>query len=62
MRRVCILGGGLTGLTIAYNLRKLARDTLHVTIIEQSPRLGGWIETKRTEEGFLFEKGPRGLR
>lgn len=51
---VIILGAGLTGLTIAYELTKADVD---VTIIEKSNRCGGVIRTSR-EKGFLFENGP----
>jgi protoporphyrinogen/coproporphyrinogen III oxidase len=55
--KITILGGGITGLTLAY----LLQDTHDVTLIEKTGRLGGWIETYE-KEGFLFELGPRGFR
>ncbi|MDA0195581.1 MAG: protoporphyrinogen oxidase [Bacteroidetes bacterium] len=49
-----IIGGGLTGLTLAYYLKKGGKK---VNIIEKSSRVGGVIDTV-TQNGFTFEKGP----
>lgn len=57
MKRLAILGGGITGLTLAF----LLQEKFKVTLYEKSHRLGGWIETKEVE-GFDFEMGPRGFR
>ncbi len=51
---VTIIGGGLTGLTLAYYLRKNGKK---VNIIERADRVGGVIDTI-TQNGFTFEKGP----
>lgn len=56
-----ILGGGITGLATAWFLRQRYGSAIHLTVIEKTARLGGWIETAR-KEGFLFEQGPRGCR
>jgi oxygen-dependent protoporphyrinogen oxidase len=58
---VLIIGGGVSGLSTAYFLQEAAQDQVALTVLEQAPRLGGWIETLN-EEGFLFEQGPRGCR
>jgi oxygen-dependent protoporphyrinogen oxidase len=59
-RRIAILGGGIAGLTAAYELAKLSKDeSLHVSLYEASPRLGGIVETVR-EGGFVIEGGPDG--
>lgn len=52
--RVIIVGGGVTGLTLAYRLTKLGRA---VTLIEARPTLGGNIRTERAD-GFVIEGGP----
>ena len=48
--RVCVIGAGISGLTAAYRLQRLAeaagRD-LQVTVLEGSGRAGGIIETLR---------------
>lgn len=60
---IAIVGGGITGLSAAYELEKVARDggrPVGYTIVEESPRLGGKIVTERVEAGgqFLVEGGP----
>ena len=42
--KVCVVGGGLSGLTVAYRIAT-KRPDLHVELIEKSDRLGGVIET-----------------
>ena len=51
---IAILGGGISGLTQAYQLHKLGCS---VTVYEKSERLGGCIETSL--EPYFFERGPR---
>ncbi|MDM8002059.1 MAG: protoporphyrinogen oxidase [Bacteroidota bacterium] len=51
---IIIAGAGLTGLTLAYYLKKQGRSPI---IIEKADRPGGVIQT-RTENGFTFEAGP----
>jgi len=59
MKRVAIVGGGVAGLTAAYELAQQARDGIAVqgVLFEASTRLGGIVETVR-EGGFVFECGP----
>ncbi len=55
MRRVAIIGGGLSGLAAAY---QLARETdVEFTLFEASGRLGGTVETVH-RDGFVIECGP----
>ncbi len=51
---VSIIGAGLTGLTLAYYLKRLG---LSVAIVEKASTCGGTIRTKR-ESGFTYEIGP----
>ncbi|MFQ5627735.1 MAG: protoporphyrinogen oxidase [bacterium] len=51
---VCIIGAGITGLTLAYRLKKAG---LQVAVLEKQPRAGGVIRTE-TFDGFLFDQGP----
>jgi protoporphyrinogen/coproporphyrinogen III oxidase len=53
-QNVVIVGGGISGLSAAYDL---ARAGIAHTLFEKMPRLGGVIET-RTEDGCLLECGP----
>jgi oxygen-dependent protoporphyrinogen oxidase len=61
MRRIAIIGGGIAGLTAAYELACLARDgaQIEAVLFESSNRFGGLIETVR-EGGFTVECGPDG--
>jgi oxygen-dependent protoporphyrinogen oxidase len=59
-RRVVVVGGGITGLATARTLIKRALERarpLSVTLIEQSPRLGGNLRTERVD-GFVLDAGP----
>ncbi len=59
-KTIIILGGGISGLTIAYDLAK-HQDRFQIKLIEKSDHLGGWIDTD-ISTGFFFEKGPRVFR
>lgn len=61
MKKVIILGAGISGLATAWYLRQKFGKAIDLTIIEQSDRVGGWIKTIQEGE-FLFEQGPRGIR
>lgn len=57
---IAIIGGGITGLTIAYYLQQaIERDHLPIryTLVESSHRWGGQIDTVR-RDGFVIERGP----
>ncbi len=58
-RHVCILGAGISGLSLAWQLSKNNKFT-PLTILERTARAGGWIQTERGD--FLFERGPRTFR
>ncbi|MFC5703806.1 protoporphyrinogen oxidase [Cohnella faecalis] len=60
MKRVAVVGGGLTGLSAAFYLRRLAEEqgkSVDVTVLEGSARLGGIVNTLR-KDGFVIERGP----
>jgi oxygen-dependent protoporphyrinogen oxidase len=59
MKRVAVIGGGVSGLAAAYELAQLARNGAKVqsVLFEASTRLGGIVETVR-EGGFVIECGP----
>ena len=55
-----IVGGGISGLAMAYFLEKQAKESgmpVKTIVIEREPVLGGKISTKRTGD-FIFEGGP----
>lgn len=59
-KHIAVIGGGITGLTAAYELRKqfaAIGQSIQITLIEKSPQLGGAIQTLK-RDGFVIEKGP----
>jgi len=59
MKRIAIIGGGIAGLSAAYELEKNRQSGAEIDYIlyEASPRLGGVLQTERVE-GCLIEAGP----
>ncbi len=53
-KRVGIIGGGISGLCVAHQLRKGGFD---LTLFESGSSVGGNIKSE-TRDGFLFEHGP----
>jgi len=65
MKKIAIVGGGISGLTVAYALLNSSQLIAHssqfdITIFEADSRAGGKIWTDRVD-GFLCEKGPNGF-
>lgn len=58
---VAIVGGGISGLSCLWHLKKEWGDKVAFHLFESSDRVGGWVETIY-KENFLFELGPRSLR
>lgn len=59
-KQIIIIGGGITGLSAAFYMRKLLSGqqiSAEITLIEKSSSLGGKIKTLR-RDGFLIEQGP----
>ncbi len=59
MATVLIVGGGISGLALAYRLQQAAPGT-DVTVLEQRDRPGGTLWTNR-RDGFQVEMGPNGF-
>ncbi|WP_099223437.1 protoporphyrinogen oxidase [Listeria costaricensis] len=57
MKRIIIIGGGLSGLAAAYTLEKEGQGEVSWDLYEQADRFGGKFETVK-RDGFLIEKGP----
>ena len=59
MKRVVIIGGGITGLAAAHRTHELdpIKTASEVILLEAGPRLGGIVQTEK-RDGFLIEHGP----
>jgi oxygen-dependent protoporphyrinogen oxidase len=59
MKRIAVIGGGIAGVTAAYELARMARDGAEVQVVlfEAATRLGGIVETVHEGE-FVMECGP----
>lgn len=59
-KTIAIIGGGISGLVLAYRLERLAAQkkiSIQLRLFEKSARVGGIIETV-SENGFLVDYGP----
>ena len=48
MKRIAIIGGGISGLAAAHRLLELSKannSPVHLTLLKTSPRLGGIVHT-----------------
>jgi protoporphyrinogen/coproporphyrinogen III oxidase len=59
MSSVVIVGGGLSGLSLAYRLQRSASQ-VSITLVEKDDRPGGKIHTE-CRDGFRVEWGPNGF-
>jgi len=60
MKRIVVIGGGITGLAAAYRLQKLAQEAaqaIDIVLVDSEPQLGGKIVTERVDD-FVVEGGP----
>ena len=57
MKRVVIIGGGITGLAAAHRLLELHGGSIDLTLLESGNCLGGIVQTEE-RDGFLLERGP----
>ena len=60
MKRVVIIGAGITGLAAAHRLLERSHESgeqIDLTLLEASPHVGGIVQT-REHDGFLLESGP----
>jgi len=57
---IVVIGGGISGLSSAFYLRKMAEEqgrSIQIELVEAGPQLGGKINTLH-RDGFVIEKGP----
>jgi oxygen-dependent protoporphyrinogen oxidase len=59
MQKIVIVGGGISGLALAFRLEQALADA-DVTVLERSDRPGGTVWTE-LHDGFLVETGPNGF-
>ena len=59
MPRVAIIGGGISGLTLAFRLKQYLAD-VDIQILESEKSIGGKIASFR-DQGFIYESGPNGF-
>ena len=60
MRRIAVVGGGISGLSAAFAIEqeRIARSApVEYVLFESSPRVGGVLVTDRVD-GCLIEAGP----
>ncbi|MBF0512309.1 MAG: FAD-dependent oxidoreductase [Candidatus Omnitrophica bacterium] len=57
MKRVAIIGGGISGLAVLHYLKQRFSDMVEVTLYERNHDVGGSIRSIK-KEGALFEWGP----
>ena len=57
MSKVAVIGGGISGLTTAFYLKKAGKDV----VIFEKENLGGSIQSKESD-GTVFDLGPNSLR
>ncbi|GGE44578.1 protoporphyrinogen oxidase [Pullulanibacillus camelliae] len=58
--KVAIIGGGISGLSSAFHVKRLAREkgqNVEVALFEEAATVGGKISTER-RDGFVIERGP----
>ncbi|MCB1107285.1 MAG: protoporphyrinogen oxidase [Chlamydiia bacterium] len=58
MKKITIIGGGISGLVARYRLSQV--PDVEVTLYEKSERLGGCIES--LQDPYFFEMGPRTIK
>lgn len=61
MKKIAILGAGISGLALAYFIQKRFGDAVDCTIFEKTSTVGGWLKSVE-QNGAIFECGPRSIR
>jgi len=60
MKRIAIIGGGISGLTVLHYLKQRLGDDVQITLFEREASVGGTIRSFKNDS-CLFEWGPNGF-
>ena len=60
MKRIAIIGGGISGLTVLHYLKQRFGDNVEITLFERESLIGGTIRSFK-KDSCLFEWGPNGF-
>ena len=60
MKRIAIIGGGISGLAVLHYLKQRFGDTVDITLFERGASTGGTIRSLK-KDSCLFEWGPNGF-
>jgi len=60
MKRIAIIGGGISGLAVLHYLKQRFGDTVEITLFEREATTGGTIRSIK-KDSCLFEWGPNGF-
>ncbi|MBF0489025.1 MAG: protoporphyrinogen oxidase [Candidatus Omnitrophica bacterium] len=60
MKKIIIIGGGISGLAVLHYIKKRYQETVEVTLIEKNSDVGGTIASFESQ-GSIFETGPNGF-
>jgi oxygen-dependent protoporphyrinogen oxidase len=57
LKRVAVIGAGVSGISFCYYLEKISTAPVEIRVYEKSNRIGGLVETIRTD-GLIIDTGP----
>ena len=60
MKRIAIIGGGISGLAVLHYLKQRLGDSVEITLYEREASIGGTIRSFK-KNSCLFEWGPNGF-
>ncbi len=60
MKRIAIIGGGISGLTVLHFLKQRLGENVNITLFEREAATGGTIRSFK-KDSCLFEWGPNGF-
>lgn len=54
---ICVVGGGVSGLTAALTAARDSSDDCKIVLLEAGPTVGGRVQSDVTEDGFVLDRG-----